>query len=106
MSTEKSGAPAVEKPSGRALRIETTGTDTKWRRDAVALLEQWLAGRSDGKFLQLRRQAGAVSVGFCGRQALAELKDLVFAGTAPANLGPAAGCGHSTAPGFNCESEV
>jgi hypothetical protein len=56
--------------------------------------------------LQLCRQTGAVSVSFGCRQAFAELMYFFFAGTTAANLGPAAGCGHGSAPGFDCESKV
>ena len=63
------------------------------RRDVrLGLLQQRLAGRQNGEFVQLGGDAGAVGIGFGGGQALAQLDNFFFAGTAPANLRPAAGC--------------
>jgi len=60
-----------------------------------ALLYQGLAWGHDRELVQLGGDAAAVSVGFGGGQALSQLNDFFFAGAAPANLGPAARCGHA-----------
>src|SRR5579864_3863642 len=73
-------------PSSLILFISQQPTD--------GLLHQRLAWRQNRKLVQLGRDAGAVGIGFGGGQALAQLDNFFFAGTAPANLGTAAGCGH------------
>jgi hypothetical protein len=64
----------------------------------AALLQKWLAGRCDSEFLQLAGKAAAVGVSLCCGEALAQLNDFFFPGAAPANFGPATGCGHDSAP--------
>jgi len=59
------------------------------------LRQQRLAGGHDRELVQLGGDVAAVGIGFSGGQTLAELNNLFFASTTPANLGPAAGCGHA-----------
>ena len=60
-----------------------------------ALLQQRLAGGHDREFVQLGGDVGAVGIGFSSGETLAQLNNLFFAGTTPANLWPATGCRHA-----------
>jgi hypothetical protein len=62
-----------------------------------------LAGGHYRELMQLGGDVGAVGIGFSGGQTLAQLNNLFFAGTTPANLGPAAGCGHAVLLNFLIE---
>lgn len=68
------------------------------------LLEQWLAGGTDGEFVELGGVAIAIGVGFGGGEALAQVDDFFVAGTAPANFRTAAGCGHGRTPKLDFSS--
>lgn len=59
------------------------------------LFDEWLPGRQNRQLVQFGRKASAVGVGFGGCKPFAELNDLFLAGTAPADLRPATGCGHT-----------
>src|SRR5579863_2500800 len=81
--------------------VESGGEDAPHdsRRDAgathyTALLHQRLAGRQDRHFVELGGETALVRVSFGGGEPFAQVRNLDFAGTAPANLRPAAGCGH------------
>jgi hypothetical protein len=45
--------------------------------------------------VKLSCDASAIAVGFRGSKTFAQLENLFFTGTAPANLRPTAGCRHS-----------
>lgn len=72
-----------------------------WKARAdEALLHKRLARGGDGQFVQLGSQAGAISVGLCCSESLAQLGDFLFAGSASANFRSTAGCGHDFVPLF------
>ena len=70
----------------------------------TGLFQQRLARRENGEFVQLGGDAGTIGIGFGGGQTLAQLDNFFFAGTAPANLGPSAGCGHEALLKLNLNS--
>jgi hypothetical protein len=84
----------------RPSKIPTSGEpgqkwDTQFHYADDRLFHEGLSGRPDRKLVQLGGDAAAIGVGFGGGQPLAQLDDLFFAGATPANLGPAARCGHA-----------
>jgi hypothetical protein len=68
---------------------------------SVLFLQQWLAWRSNGEFVELGDYARTIGIGFGGRQALAQLGNFFFARATPANLWTATGCGHGVSPEKN-----
>ncbi len=59
------------------------------------LFQQRLTWGKDRHFVEFGCDTATVGVSLGSSEAFAKLQNLLFASAAPANLGPAAGCGHA-----------